>query len=437
MLNRGMALYVIPRFWRPPPSAVREDPVVRRVQEILSSSIGAFLDPDRMQALAEDLGCTMRNRKIHAGMVANSLILSAMQHGPDTQGRWLDALAIYGRMSGSDASPSAFGERVRALEPMFRVLLSRRVLALGDGRPELQGRLQRFADVLIPDGCAFKLAATFAEVWPGTGTPAEFKLHTVYSVRSNGLADLRSSAGSVHDNDGFTPTTWVRSALYIWDLGYQDTDRFVDAALSGAVPLQRLKDKINPVVLAWYDSAGKRHELVGEDGRPLRLREACEFSAMPLEGHLDLDVEQCDGQGRKVVARVVCVPFEGADRWYLTTLPRDRFSPADVAEMYRVRWEIERYFRTLRGAVRLDEVRRLRNPVAVRVALLASLVAATLSQELANALNDLEDPLCAEESAAPSTVRPALASCTPTSSEAGFPPQRSRRAGGRVARRLR
>ena len=50
--------------------------------------------------------------------------------------------------------------------------------------------------------------------------------------------------------------------------------------------------------------------------------------------------------GKFWTARAVCVPFEGEDRWYLTTLPRDRFSPCDVAELYRLRWEVELYFRT-------------------------------------------------------------------------------------------
>ena len=55
--------------------------------------------------------------------------------------------------------------------------------------------MSAFADVLIPDGCAFKIAAALAGILPGTGTPAEFKLHAVYSVRAGGLADLRGSAG--------------------------------------------------------------------------------------------------------------------------------------------------------------------------------------------------------------------------------------------------
>jgi hypothetical protein len=52
---------------------------------------------------------------------------------------------------------------------------------------------------------------------------------------------------------------------------------------------------------------------------------------------------------------VVCVPFGGQDRYYLTTLPRAIFTPQDVAEPYRIRWEVELFFRGWRGAMSLDE----------------------------------------------------------------------------------
>ena len=55
---------------------------------------------------------------------------------------------------------------------------------------------------------------------------------------------------------------------------------------------------------------------------------------------LDLDVEIEDNKGRVVQARVVCVPFGGQDRYYLTTLPRAIFTPHDIAELYRIRWEV-------------------------------------------------------------------------------------------------
>lgn len=416
-----MELFVTPKFWRPTPRLAPESALAEPLREIVCSSWNSFLDADRLQGLAEDLGCAHRHRDLHSGVLIIALILSALQQGPDTQGRWLDAHALCQRLGGGSVKSSALGQRIRELEPVFRELLRRRVIQLAQQRRPLEGRLRDFADVLIPDGCAFKIAAAMAGVSPGTSNPAEFKLHAVYSVGANGLAGAATSAGTVHDNDGFKPTRWVRNALYIWDLGYQDYDRFVDAALKGAVPLQRLKDKANPVVLAWYDADGGRHPAVDHAGAALRLETACATGALAQDGALDLDVRLRDSKGRQITARVVCVPFEGEDRWYLTTLPRERFTPFDVAELYRLRWEVELFFRTLRGAARLDDVRRMRNPAAVHVAILSSMIAATLGQELTMALNtwESEQRLCDDE---PSPPAPQPARCNDAPHRASFSP---------------
>ena len=104
---------------------------------------------------------------------------------------------------------------------------------------------------------------------------------------------------------------------------------------------------------------------------------------------LDLDAE-LRHKGETVVVRVVCVPFGGEDRYYMTTLPRADFSPHDVAEFYRLRWEVELFFRGLKGAVRLDEVRRLENEQSLHSIVYASLLAATLAQDITAKLNELE-----------------------------------------------
>ena len=441
-----MELYVLPRFWRPEPSLEHDDEAIRRARDVLTSSIASFLDPDRLKALAEDLGCVQRTRLHHAGLMTIATILSALRHGPDTEGRWLDAQSLYERLGGPHGGATAFRDKLRDLEPVFRELLRRRVLSLQENNPALRGRLSAFADVLIPDGCAFKIAAALAGMWPGTGTPAEFKLHAVYSVRGGGLADLRGSAGSVHDNKGFGPSSWVRDALYIWDLGYQDYDRFVDAVLSGAVPLQRLKDKANPVVVASYGADGVRRPLLDSEGQSVRLNAACDLGLLPLDGTVDLDVKIHDSRGRVVLARVVCVPVRDQDRWYLTTLPREVFTPFDVAEIYRVRWEVELFFRDLKGAVRLDEVSRLTNPVSLRVALFASLIAATLGQQLTAALHALPEPEPEPETESeppglppPDGVSGATQRAPereePVASVTGFSPLRVATAGTRVGRK--
>ena len=140
-------------------------------------------------------------------------------------------------------------------------------------RNHLRGRLAHFADVLIPDGCGFKLAKALSGVYAGIGVPAQMKLHAVYSVAAGDCVSAKATAGSVHDSDEFWPN-WESEALYIRDLSYQGVDRFVDAALSGAHVLQRLKDTHNLQVLASYGPTGARRALDDGEGGPVRIEEA-------------------------------------------------------------------------------------------------------------------------------------------------------------------
>jgi hypothetical protein len=137
-------------------------------------------------------------------------------------------------------------------------------------------------------------------------------------------------------------------------------------------------------VLASYDAAGERREVLHEDGSPVRISEACEFGYVHRQDVLDLDVEIEDDKKtrRKVQARVVCVPYDSEDRYYLTTLPRALFSAYDIAELYRIRWEVELLFRQWRGAARTDEVRRLSNPKSLDLAVTSSLLASLLGRDI-------------------------------------------------------
>jgi hypothetical protein len=325
------------------------------------------------------MGVVQRERVHHVGLLVCALILSAFQRQTDTSGRWLDAQGVYRQLGGQEAGKTSFRNQARKSLPVLWELLRRQMLRLtaSTDNEALRGRLQHFADILIPDGCAFKLANVLSGIFPGTGNASELKLHAVYSV-GQGVASVTHSAGRVHDNDGFWPE-WQAGALYIWDLGYNDMTRFIDASLAGAHVLQRLKSLASPLVTAWYDETGQRHELESQDARTVRLQQACEF-LLPATGQLDLDVMVTDSQKRTCVARIVCVPFEGEDRYYLTSLPREIFTPSDCAELVRVRWEVELFFRNWHAALRMDDVHRLRHPESLQVAVVLSLLAACLGR---------------------------------------------------------
>jgi hypothetical protein len=367
------------------------NPVREQLAAFVGESGAEALDAERILALAEDMRICQRKRVHHPGLVIISLILSTFQRSTDTQGRWLDAQLTYEKLGGQRSGATSFRNQLRKLVPVMHCLLRRRLTAFAAGATDdtLRGRLKHFRDVLIPDGCAFKIARALSGVYAGTGTDAELKLHAVYSVGAGGCTSVERTAGSVHDSDGFWPERWQADALYIWDLGYNSHERFIDAVVGGAFVLQRLKEGANPVVVASYGTTGVRRKVQNEEGRPLRLLDACEFGWVHHQRVLDLDVVITD-ERRSVLARVVCVPFGGEDRYYLTTLPRALFTPHDIAELYRIRWEIERFFRGWRGALRLDEVRRLQHEQSLDAAVTASLLAAALAHQLTEIVNDLE-----------------------------------------------
>ena len=385
-----MELAIVPRLYRPLKSELAPDPLRERIAAAIELCAVKMLDPSRLEAIAEDMGLVKKKRVHHAGLIVCAVILSAFQRTTDTQGRWLDAQRTYEAIGGPRASRESFHKQVVKLAPLMLALVRRRFddMTARASRNHLRGRLAHFADVLIPDGCGFKLAKALSGMYAGTGVPAQMKLHAVYSVAAGDCVSAKATAGSVHDSDEFWPE-WESGALYIWDLGYQGVDRFVDAALSGAHVLQRLKDTHNPQIIASYGPTGARRALDDGEGGPVRIEEALALGLVHKQAVLDLDVRLVDCHKRVLVARVVCVPFGGEDRYYLTTLPREIFTPHDVAELYRVRWEVELLFRGWKGAMRLDEVRRLKTEASLAAAVSASLLAASLSRDLAWEIDQL------------------------------------------------
>jgi len=378
-----MQLAVIPQvYWRRD-AAVESDELRKRLAAVVDATVLDWLDPERIDALAEDLRVVRRRRLHHFGLIVCSLVLSALERGADTRGRWLDAQATYRALGGADSGETSFREQVQKSLPVLRELLARRLRQIvAASGAELGGRLSRFADVLVPDGCAFKLAAALSGVHPGTGNASELKLHAVYSVRAAGPCSLRMTAGNVQDSQ-VLDTRWQKDVLYIWDLAFDSRRRFFEAAQAGAHVLQRLRGDANPLIVARYDVAPSTRLLArGDDS--LKLRQAVQSGWLPKATTLDLDVQMRDPQDRRCcyVARVVRVRFGSEDRFYLTTLPRETFTAYDVAELYRMRWEVERLFREWKGTVHVDDVRSLRNDASMQVAVYASLLAALFARDV-------------------------------------------------------
>lgn len=419
-MGAGMDLFIEPRLRRTLRPAVSPHALRDAFADQIADAALSLLDPARIEAIGEDLGVILQHRVHHAGLLVCAMVLAALDRGSDTEGRWLDTQVTYRRLGGPESGSTSIRKMGRRMRPVLHALMQRRIDQMIEethDRP-LRGRLRDFRDVLIPDGCAFKLASLLSGLFPGTGQPAEMKLHAVYSVKAGTATEALATAGSVHDSDGFWPSAWEPGALYLWDLGYDSYTRFVDAALAGAHVLQRLKDSANPIVLRSYGPTGTPREILDEEARRMRLKEACEFGYVHKQATLDLDVEITAEDGREVVARVVCVRVRGEDHYYLTTLSREVFTPHDLAEIYRVRWEVELFFRGWKGGAQLDQVHRLKNPESLAACVAASMLAALLARDIHGRLDRLGQGAA---DAATNAVHGAVPPCAAHAPSAGTP----------------
>src|SRR3989337_1265957 len=98
-----MELAVVPRLRRPLAPEGAPDPLRDRLARLVEQSTLSMLDPDRIEAIGEDMRIIQRKRVHHGGLVVCAFILSALERSTDTEGRLLDARLTYQQLGGPQA----------------------------------------------------------------------------------------------------------------------------------------------------------------------------------------------------------------------------------------------------------------------------------------------------------------------------------------------
>ncbi len=243
----------------------------------------------------------------------------------------------------------------------------------------LPPRYRRFKDVLAIDSTVFPLRDKLAKHFRGfksRGTKAMARITTTMSLRSHQVRDLRITGGRTSETRGFKITRGLAGQLVVMDLGFFSFQRFRALKRVRAYFVSRLKDAVNPEVLTVR--LGKTNVKDARGRKFLSLR----FHGL----FVDLDVRF--GEGKQAFeARVVGVwnSTTKAYHWYVTNVTKDVLGPADVAETYRLRWQVELLYKEWKSLFRLDEIPSGKKATA-RCLILASLIAHILGRMLANLL---------------------------------------------------
>ncbi|TSD13492.1 IS4 family transposase [Haloglomus irregulare] len=336
---------------------------------------------------AEELGVVERDRKLQIPAFVWTFVFGFAAGESRT-------LAGFRRSYNSTAdetiSPSGFYQRLTpTLAEYLRDLVER-----GLDEVAVDADIDRFRDVMIADGTVLRLHESLSDQFEARHEEqAGAKLHLLHNATEQTIERIDTADEKTHDSTLFKTGPWLENRLMLFDLAYFKYRRFALIDENDGYFVSRLKQNPNPVITAelpeWRGRAipleGKQLRAVLDDldRKYIDVEVEAEFKRGPYNGTQSLDTKRF---------RVVGVLVADADDYhlYMTNLARKEFFPADLAEIYRCRWEVELLFRELKTQYELDEFDTSDEHV-VRILLYAALLSLLVSRDLLDLVTEHAD----------------------------------------------
>ena len=325
-----------------------------------------FLPQALMEEVAIATGFHQRDRKRDAvKFLRTALVAAASPSG----GRQADIMRQYFETKAEPVVRGSFydwfGPPLEAALAKLSVIARAHVQAQPVDLPPVMAGVR---DWWIVDSTTVKLSNRLTKDFPGTGDYAAVKVHKTLSVGRGSVVDYHFSPAREHDSPHLVLDESWRGLGLLIDLGYASLARLQDCQRFGISVIIRLKDGWKPKVQRVARADLKKTFVPGTD-LDLFLDDVLELGNV-------IDVDVTVGAGDLPIRLVgVHVPQKGY-RFYLTNVAR-HLGPHQIADIYRVRWEIEINNKLDKASHRLDEI-DARRPAAVRGLLHASMIASIL-----------------------------------------------------------
>jgi len=320
-----------------------------------------------LQGAVDAAGFEQRERKRDALKLLRAMLASTSS---PAGGRQADIMRTYFENGAPQVARGSFYDWFGP--PLEEVMkkLSEIALAYAASQPkDLPGALGCVDDWLIVDSTTVRLHDHLKAVYPGAGDYAALKLHKILSVGHGTVVAYHWSPAREHDSPHLVlDESWRGKGLLV-DLGYASLQRLRDCQRFGVAVVMRLKENWKPKVERIVRGDVSRTFLPGTE-----LDVVLTDEVLTLGNAIDADVTV----GPERIPMRLCgvhVPERGYC-FYLTNLSRS-LGPRQVADIYRVRWEIELNNKLDKSSHRLDEI-DARTPAAVHALIHATIIASVL-----------------------------------------------------------
>jgi hypothetical protein len=339
----------------------------------ISQIFESVLADDILAPIVTECGLQIRQRKLEALSLVRAMVVSA---ATSYGGRQADVMRLYFENGAAKVTRAAFYSWFSPKLEAVMARVSRTALERANETTfQLPGFLGRgdVKDWLIVDSTTIPLDDELKEEYPGTGGYAALKIHKTFSVGRTSLVAYKLSPARDHDSIHLTVDEAWRGYGLLADLGYASFDLIRKCGEHDVTFVIRLKDNWKPRVVRFARGEVLREISFGET-----LGDLIACNALSLDGSL-VDAEVELGKGNRTIAcRVVGVPTpEGKYRFYLTNLPRST-GPNQIADLYRVRWEIECDNKVNKSCFQIDEIEARSGP-ALRAMIHAAMASSILA----------------------------------------------------------
>jgi Transposase DDE domain len=353
-----------------------------------------MLPQDEVDRLCQQCGVIERQRKLDLGMLVRAMVISAGTPGGAYQA---DVLRSYLEFEVPRVARSAFYRWFDEPLERFMEALAERALAYARAQQvDLAGPLCGVTDWYIVDSTTVKVRDTLREDFPGTGDYAAIKIHKVLSVGCGAPVQYHFSPAREHDSRHLEVNESWRGYGLLADLAYASLARLRACEAHAVQFVIRLKDNWKPKVDYIARGQVTQEFLPGTDLDTLLAEET-----LRLDGRV-IDADVHVGQRTQALAlRLVGVQTPKGYCFFLTNLP-PHIGPWQVADLYRVRWEVELSMKLDKSVHRLDAIDAER-PCSLKALLHASLIASILAALLAHTHNLNTRP---QQDGAPRTEAP-------------------------------
>jgi Transposase DDE domain len=344
---------------------------VRRVFE-------AMLPQHEIDRLCVQFGVIERQRKLHLGMLVRAMVIAAGTPGGAYQA---DVMRSYLEFGVPRVARSAFYRWFdEPLEQFMAILADRALAYAGAQQVDLTGMLDGVRDWDIVDSTTIRVRDALRDEFPGAGEYAALKVHKVFSVGCGAPVRYHFSPARAHDSRPLQiDASWQGCGL-LADLASVSLARLRACNAHEVRFVIRLKNNWKPKV----DSLARGH-LTQEFCPGTDLDVLLEQDILVLDGHtIDADVRVGNAKHPLHLRLVGVHPAKGYG-FFLTNLP-PRLGPRQVADISRVRWEVELSLKLDKSVHRLDQVDAER-PCSMKTLLHASRIASVIAALLAHTHN--------------------------------------------------